>query len=146
VRGWFGESARHSLAARGIPTYLYHGTSTDRLRMIRKGGLDPFAEPKMWEGMSLNYVYFTLSEEDAQSFSRSTVAEMKELSGEDDIRGVVLRVSRENIENNPDIRGVFELDEAQFDPESGIWFTYDGYIPPYLIEIRGRDGKWRPLV
>jgi len=114
--------------------------------MIRREGLDPFAEPKMWEGMSLNYIYFTLSEEDAESFSRSAVNEMKEISGQDDILGVVVRVNQEDIEDYPDIRGVFELDEGQFDPENGMWFTYDGSIPPHLIEVRDRKGKWRPLI
>lgn len=36
MKGWFNDPYRHSLAARG---YLYHGTSSDRLRRIRSKGI-----------------------------------------------------------------------------------------------------------
>lgn len=146
-RGWFDDPYRHALASRGISSrFLYHGTSTSALEGIRQEGLDPFAKPKMWEGMSLDYIYFTLSEEDAESFSRTTVSQMKKKSGQRDIRNVVLRIDQEEIEDYPHIRGAFELDEAQSDMEDGVWFTYDGDIPPHLIEVRDREGNWRRLI
>ena len=147
MRGWHHHSYEHALAARGISSrYLYHGTSTSALSGIRQEGLNPFIEPKMWEGMSQDYIYFTLSEEDAETFSRTTVSEMKEKSGQVDIQNIVLRVNQEEVEDYPDIRGIFELDEAQSNLEDGIWFTYDGNIPPHLIEVRDPKGKWRRLV
>jgi len=159
VRGWYGESARHSLAARGITTHLYHGTTTGRLKDIRKSGLDPFAEPKSFD-ISEDYIYFTTDLKDAKHWATSAGFGFDPESYEDinellenieiiteideiDTRRrlpVILRVRREDIEDLGEIELDYNRGEIGDDR-----LTFDVKIPPELIEVRDRDGKWRRI-
>lgn len=159
MKGWYNESARHSLAARGITSHLYHGTTTGRLRDIRRSGLDPYAEPKSFD-LSEDYVYFTTDLKDAKHWATSAGLEFNPESYEDinellehmdliietdemDTRRklpVILRVRREDIED----LGEIELDYNRAEVGDDR-LTFDVKIPPEFIEVRDRRGRWRRI-
>lgn len=151
MRGWYGESARHSLAARGISTYLYHGTTTVPFQNIKERGLDPKNPIRFFE--TGDHIYFMEDPESAMGWSdinmprfRSPYLERayeglteKEIS---QVKPVLLRVKRKDIE---DLGGnIQELGWEEL--VGGNEVRVDVKIPPEYIEIYDDETEdWIPV-
>ncbi len=147
MKGWYGESARHSLAARGI-TYLYHGTTTIPLRNIKKKGLIIKNPVRFFEG-SGNYIYFMEDEDSALQWAdinlpgtRPGPIDVYEGFTEEELKSVdmvLLRVKKKDIRK---IGG--KIEELGYEElVDGIEVRVDVDVPPDMIEIW--DGKWESL-
>jgi hypothetical protein len=157
MRGWWGHSVEHSLAARG---YLYHGTASMNLEKIKKRGLVS-DESKLYE-CSRDFIYLTTDEEEAKHFGGLAYRLWSGYSHIDDLpsESIIIRVDREKLreygklfldpEDSSD-RYPWPYDDALEDyyKKLGIntvYLMFDGKsIPPEIMEIRDKDGKWRPL-
>lgn len=95
--------------------YRYHATSENALPSIENNGLQPH------EGQFGKAVYFASSEEDALGWAEET-------TGGDSL----LRVK---------LSDLITLDYQDF-PDQG--YT-DQVIPPFMIEIKDKNGRWYPL-
>ena len=160
-RGWHGESERHSLAARGIPSkYLYHGTASNRLRRIREEGLLPtHKHDKVWAS-SGDYVYLTDDWISARYFA---IKEMEKHSRDEEYKKflfgelhrkpnelevarkqpMILRVKRKVVEE------LLKRDPG--DPSHDLnlsgprSYIYPERIPPDQIEVLDTQGNWRSM-
>lgn len=149
MKGWHGEPMRHSLAARGIPTYLYHGTTTGRFRDIKREGLS--MDPGFRNWADSEFIYFT-SDEDAVTPWAEHATEMYrdeywDYPGEmpgyvSKTKPIVLRVNKEDLEEEDLIDDPI-LDELAADPDLP-WVAYLNNIPPELIEVKTPTG-WKRL-
>ena len=136
LKGWFGESARHSLAARGIsPTYLYHGTTSESLKgIIEDRGLVPWAD-KVY-AISKDHVYLTIDEYSGNFWAREARKIMEDETGIE-MTDVLLRVRRDKILEFGDV--LIDDDEV-----SGESYMFIGQIPLDSIEMKTSVG-WMGL-
>ena len=127
MKGWFGESSRHALAARGISsTYLYHGTTSEALKRIMKDrGLVPWAN-KIYS-ISDDYVYLTVTERSGDFWAGEALRIMEDRTGIE-MTGVLLRVNKDKL---------LELGSILIDDDGNKFL---GHIPLDLIEMKTSMG------
>ena len=132
MKGWFGESARHSLAARGISsTYLYHGTTSEALKRIMEfRGLFPWAN-KIYS-ISDRYVYLTVTERSGNFWAEEARRIMEDKTGIE-MTGVLLRVKKDKL---LELEGILVDD----DETSRGSYKFLRYIPLDLIEMKTSVG------
>ena len=133
-RGWHGEPMRHSLAARGIPTYLYHGTTSESLKgIIKDRGIVPWKD-KIYS-ISDDYVYLTIDEYSGDFWARKARKIVEDETGIE-MTGVLLRVKKDELLKIGDI--------LPDDEVSGESYMFTGNIPLDLIEMKTSVG-WMGL-
>lgn len=131
----------------GIPTYLYHGTTTGRFRDIKREGLSQ--DPGFRNWADSEFIYFTADEENVEPWARHATQMYKAESWEGPgkppgrvtkTKPVILRVSKEDLKEE-DIIDDPVLDES--DPDFP-WIAYLRDVPPEIIEVKTPSG-WRRL-
>lgn len=166
MKGWYGDPYRHSLAARGIPTYLYHGTTSGLFRGIKKHGLSPHDAVKLWANSEGDYIYLTPRKEIAEHFAGESTRYLPEVYDQMDdyvyrfypeaekrfdegevpqfitkTTPIILRVRKEDLEDLADEEWYQVEDDPEIEEDSIRW---PGRIPPELIEVRTPTG-WKRL-
>ena len=154
MKGWHGESYRHSLAGRGIPTtdhsryrerYTYpgdmipeehtffHFTTVDRLERIRREGLRTDA-PRRGD-ISQDGIFVATSPKSALMWF--DMAKIEGMVTEEDIP-VLLRIHGTEI-------------EFDYDPSGSMWqemgpsYVIEDDVLPEMIDVHTSEG-WIPLV
>lgn len=151
MRGWHNEPARHSLASRGISTYLYHGTTSIPFRRIKEIGLDPENPVKFFE--TRDFVYFMKDPLGAMQWSdinmphhlpserRAPYIGLREGDIES-VEPILLRVRKKDIEGlGGNIR-----DLGRESLVGGEEVSVDVLIPPEFIDFYDETTEeWIPL-
>lgn len=149
MKGWFGDPYRHSLASRGIPTYLYHGTTTGRFRDIKREGLT--LDPGFRNWADSEFIYFTADEKNVGPWAEHSTEMYRDEYWEGPgkppgrvikTKPLILRVRKEDLIEE-DIIDDPILEEPDSDPDMP-WVAYLNDIPPELIEVRTPTG-WKRL-
>ena len=147
--GWIGLEEYENLTAEGVPVYLYHGTTTGRLRDIKKEGLS--LDPGFRNWADSEFIYFTTDEENVEPWAEHSTIMFKEESWEGPgkppgrvtkTKPLILRVSKEDLEEEDLIDDPI-LEEPDSDPDMP-WVAYLNNIPPELIEVKTPTG-WKRL-
>jgi len=136
LKGWYGESARHSLAAKGVPVgkkYLYHGTLKQNIPEIRQEGIHHDFPRKRWVA-SRDYIYLAPTPHEAHYWVWAADASLNE----DDI--VVLRIPTGVLDTKM-LEEIKEVDEVE---DLYSEWLYNGSIRPEDIQILLK-GRWRKL-